>query len=56
MNVHAPKEDNIYYMKAIVYDEIESIFHSFPKCRMKILLGDLNANVGREDIQTNNWE
>jgi hypothetical protein len=26
------------------------VFDKFPKYNMKILLGDFNANVGREDI------
>jgi phage-related protein len=29
---------------------LERIFDKFPKYHMKILLGDLNAKVGREDI------
>jgi hypothetical protein len=36
-NVHAPTE------------ELESIFHKFPVYHMTILLGDLNAKVGRKD-------
>jgi hypothetical protein len=32
------------------YEELEYIFDKFPKYHMKILLGDFNANVGREDI------
>jgi hypothetical protein len=31
-------------------EELEHVFDKFPKYRMKILLGDFNANVGREDI------
>jgi endonuclease/exonuclease/phosphatase family metal-dependent hydrolase len=30
--------------------KLESILDKFPKYHMKILLGDLNAKVGREDI------
>jgi hypothetical protein len=26
------------------------VFDKFPKCHMKILLGDCNAKVGRKDI------
>jgi len=32
------------------YEELECVFHLFRKCLMKILLGDLNAKVGIEDI------
>jgi hypothetical protein len=31
-------------------EELERIFEKFPKYHMKILLGDFNANVSREDI------
>jgi hypothetical protein len=30
--------------------ELERVFDKFPKYRMKILLGDFNAKVGRKDI------
>jgi exonuclease III len=32
------------------YKELERVFDKFPKYHMKILLGDFNARVGREDI------
>jgi hypothetical protein len=32
------------------YKELEHVFDKFPKYHMKILLGDFNAKVGREDI------
>jgi len=31
-------------------EESESVFNHFPNCHMKILLGDFNAKVGRENI------
>jgi endonuclease/exonuclease/phosphatase family metal-dependent hydrolase len=37
-------------VKDSFYDELERVFDKFPKYRMKILLGDFNAKVGREDI------
>jgi len=37
------------------YEELEQVFDHFPKCHMKILLGDFNAKVGREYFQANNW-
>jgi hypothetical protein len=37
-------------VKDSFYEELERIFNKFPKYRMKILLGDWNAKVGREDI------
>jgi hypothetical protein len=32
------------------YGELERVFDKFSKYHMKILLGDFNAKVGREDI------
>jgi hypothetical protein len=50
LNVHAPVEDKIDDMKDSFYDELERGFDKFFKYHMKILLGDFNAKVGREDI------
>jgi hypothetical protein len=50
LNVHAPTEDKIDDVKDSFYDELERVFNKFPKYHMKILLGDLNAKVGREYI------
>jgi hypothetical protein len=33
-----------------LYGELERVFNKFRKYRMKILLGEFNARVGREDI------
>jgi hypothetical protein len=37
-------------MKNSFYEELERVFDKFLKYHMKILLGDFNAKVGREDI------
>jgi exonuclease III len=50
LNVHAPTEDKINDIKERIYEELEHVFGKFPKYHMKILLGDFNADVGREDI------
>jgi hypothetical protein len=50
LNVHAPTEDKTDDVKDSFYEELEGVFFKFPKYRMKILLGDFNAKVGREDI------
>jgi hypothetical protein len=39
-----------YNMNDRFYAEPERAFDKFPKCHMKILLGNFNAKVGREDI------
>jgi exonuclease III len=50
LNVHSPTEDKTYDIKDSVYEELEHVFDKFPKYHMKILLGDFNAEIGREDI------
>jgi hypothetical protein len=50
LNVHAQTRDNIDNMKNSFYGDLERIFDKFPKYHKKILLGDFNAKVGREDI------
>jgi hypothetical protein len=46
----APTEDKIDGMKDSLHEELERVFDKFLKHRMKIMLGDLNARVGRKDI------
>ena len=36
--------------KIVFYEELEQVFDYFPKYHMKMLLGDFNAKVGRENI------
>jgi hypothetical protein len=50
LNVHAPTENKTDDVKDSFYEILERIFDKFSKYHMKILLGDLNAKVGREDI------
>jgi hypothetical protein len=33
-----------------MFEKFLNVFEKFPKCHMKILLGDFNAKAGREDI------
>jgi endonuclease/exonuclease/phosphatase family metal-dependent hydrolase len=46
------QQDKIDGMKDSFCEELEYVFNKFPKYHMKMLLGDLNAKVGREDIFT----
>jgi hypothetical protein len=46
--VHAPTEDKDDVIKESFYEE--QVFNQFPRYTMKILLGDFNSKVGREDI------
>jgi exonuclease III len=48
--VHAPTEDKDDVIKDSFYDELEQVFDQFPRYHMKILMGDFNAKVRREDI------
>jgi len=50
VNVHAPSEDKCEESKDSFYEELEEVLDHFPKYEMKILLGDFNAKVGRENI------
>jgi endonuclease/exonuclease/phosphatase family metal-dependent hydrolase len=45
-----PTEAKTGDVKDSFYEEMESVLDRFPKYHMKILLGDFNAKVGREDI------
>jgi hypothetical protein len=48
--VNPPTEDKDDDIKDSFYEQLEQIFDQFPRYHMKILLGDFNAKVGREDI------
>jgi exonuclease III len=50
LNVHAPTEDKTDDAKDSFCEELERVFDKFPKCHMKIVLGDFNTKVGKEDI------
>ena len=48
--MHAPSEEKSDESKDSFYEELERFFYHFPKYHMKILLGDFNTKVGRENI------
>ena len=50
LNVHEPSEEKSDDSKDSFYEELEQVFYQFPNYHMKILLGDFNAKVGRENI------
>jgi hypothetical protein len=50
LNVHAPCEVKCDDVKDSFYKELGGVFNQFPRYDMKILLGDFNAEVGRENI------
>ena len=49
INVHAPTDEADDNDKDTFYDELERLFDRFPKYNTKIVLGDFNAKVGREE-------
>jgi hypothetical protein len=50
VNLHAPCEDTSDDIKDNFYEELRRVFDQFPRYDMKILLGDFNGKVGRENI------
>jgi hypothetical protein len=50
LNIHDSTEDKTDDVKDSLYEELEREFDKFPKYHTKILLGDFNAKVGKEDI------
>jgi len=49
-DMRAPTEDKSDDSKDSFYKELDRVLDHFPKYHMKILLGDFNAKLGREDI------
>jgi hypothetical protein len=50
LNVQPQTEDKCDNIKNRFYKELERVLDQFPKYHMKILSGDINANVWKEDI------
>jgi hypothetical protein len=48
--VHEPSEEKSNDSKDSLYEKLRKDFNKFPKYYMKILLGDFNAKLGRDDI------
>jgi len=48
--VHALSEEKSDESKDSFYEELEQVFDHLPKYHMKILFGDFNAKVERENI------
>jgi hypothetical protein len=47
--VHATTEKKSGDSKDSFYEKLDQVFNRFPKYHMKILLGDFNAKLERED-------
>jgi len=50
LNVHVTSEKKSGDSKDSFFEGLEQVFNHFPKYHMKILLGDFNAKLGRENI------
>jgi hypothetical protein len=50
LNVHAPCEGEGDDVKESFCEELGRVFDQFPRYDMKIILGDFNVKVGRENI------
>jgi hypothetical protein len=50
LNVHSPCEEKGDDVKDSLYEEIRRVYDQFPRYDTKIILGDFNAKVGRENI------
>jgi hypothetical protein len=47
--VHALKK-KVIIQRIRIYEDLERVFDKSPKCHIKILSADFNANIRREDI------
>ena len=50
VNVHAQSEEKRDEAKDSFYEELEQVFDQFPKYHIKMLLGDFNTKVAKENI------
>ena len=50
LNVYTPSEENSDDIKESIYEKLEHVFNNFTKYHKKILFGDFNTKLGRENI------
>jgi hypothetical protein len=50
LNACAPSEDKSDDSKESFNEELKQVFNHFSEYNIKIILGDVNANLGREDF------
>jgi len=53
MNVYATTEDKINEDKEQVYEDLQTAADKVPKCDKVIILGHLNAKLGKEWVYSN---
>lgn len=52
INAHAETEEKDNFTKDAFYNTLKRTYDSLPSNDIKMILGDLNAKIGREDIST----
>jgi exonuclease III len=50
INCYAPTKDKADDIKEKFYDELETVMNSLPTHSLKMIVGDFNAKIGRENI------
>ena len=50
INAHAPTDDKPDIEKDVFYDELRNLYDVCPKHDVKLIIGDLNAQIGKETI------
>ncbi|VVC27358.1 Endonuclease/exonuclease/phosphatase, partial [Cinara cedri] len=50
INGYAPTEDKQQDEKEAFYEDLNTIFESIAKSQLKIILGDFNAKIGKEEM------
>lgn len=50
MNCHAPTEESESDVKDEFYAQLEAVMDAIPDGHLRILLGDMNAKVGKEQV------
>ena len=49
INVHCPTEDQDEILKTEFYQKLEQIYDSAPRNDIKMIIGDMNAKIGKEE-------
>ena len=50
INVHMPTEEKSMNIKEMYFDDLRALFDSIPNYDLKIVMGDTNARLGKEEI------